>query len=253
MSELFPRAAAKVEAAAGVTLDQGLRSYMLGVYSKVGLGLLAAGGVAYMTASVPEVRDMLFRTSAATGTNRLTGLTPLGSLTIMSPLIVLLFANFALRRPSAFSTGALYWSIVSLMGASMGALVLTFTGMSIASTFLICAAAFGALSLAGYMTRRDLTGLAAFLFVGLAGLLVTLAVNLFLHSPALHFVGNVVGVAVFAGLIACDTQRLKLAYHQMGGDSASRAIATNYGALSLFINFINLFQILLMLMSGDRR
>lgn len=253
MSELHDSYTPQAAAVADMALDRGLRAYMLGIYNKVGLGLILAGALAYITASVPEVRDLLFRTELAPGAPRLTGLTPLGSLVTLSPLFILLFANFALRRASAFSTGLLYWSIVALIGASLGVLILAFTGGSLATTFAATAAAFGGLSLVGYVTRRDLTGFGSFLIMGLVGLLAALAINLFLQSAAVQFAASCAGVLVFAGLIAYDTQRLKMAYYQMGGDQASLAVATNYGALSLFINFINLFQLLLMLMSGDRR
>ncbi len=253
MSDLHNAYTPKMAAVADMALDRGLRSYMLGIYNKVGLGLVLAGALAYVTASVPEVRDLLFRTEIAPGAPRLTGLTPLGSLVTMSPLFLLLFGNFALRRATALSTGVLYWSIVALMGASLGVLVLAFTGASLTTTFAVTAAAFAGLSLVGYTTRRDLTGLGSFMIMGLAGLLAALVINLFLHSSAIQFIASLAGVMIFAGLIAYDTQRLKLAYYQMGGDEAALAVATNYGALSLFINFINLLQVLLMLMSGDRR
>lgn len=253
MSDLHDTYAPEVAPVADMALDRGLRSYMLGIYNKVGLGLVLAAAIAYATASVPEIRDLLFRTTTTPGAPRLAGLTSLGSLVVLSPLVILLFANLALRRPSALSTGALYWSIVALIGASLGVVVLAFTGASITATFAASAAAFGGLSLVGYTTRRDLTGVGSFMIMGLIGVLAALAINLFLQSPAVQFAASCAGVMVFAGLIAYDTQRLKMAYYQLGGDRAALGVATNFGALSLFINFINLFQLLLMLMSGDRR
>ena len=130
--------------------------------------------------------------------------------------------------------------------------MLLYTGGSVATTFLVTATAFGALSLIGYTTKKDLTGFGSFLIMGVWGLIGVSLVNMFLHMPALALMVNIVGVFIFAGLIAFDTQRLKMTYYQLGGDHAQMAVATNYGALSLYINFINLFQFLLSLF-GDRR
>lgn len=240
-------------AEAAPAMDAGLRDYMLGVYAKAALGLALCGATAWLTANVPEVRDLLFRTVTTPGASRLTGLTLLGSLVVFAPVFLLLSAGFFLKAPSAAKTATLYWSVVTLVGASCGTLFLTFTGASIAATFAISAASFGALSLFGYVAQRDLTPLGGFLFMGLIGVIGALGLNLLLHSPLLLYVANMAGVLIFAGLIAYDTQRLKLAYHKLGGDHAERRIATNLGALSLFINFINLFQLLLVMASGERR
>jgi FtsH-binding integral membrane protein len=239
-------------AAATSVVDAGLRRFMLGVYNKVAGGLLLAAGAAYVTASVPAVRDLLFRTVQADGAHRVT-LTFLGAMTAFAPIILLLCSAPALSRPTPLRTGALYWSVVSLVGASMGLLVLTFTGLSIATTLAITALAFGGLSLAGYTTKKDLSAFGGFLTMGVIGLVLTLAANILLRSPAIEFVAGFAGVLIFAGLIAYDTQRLKLMYRQLGGDAGSMAIATDFGALSLFINFVNLFQFLLALVSGERR
>jgi FtsH-binding integral membrane protein len=166
--------------------------------------------------------------------------------------VVLLFSMAAVRNASPRSSGILYWTIVSLIGASLGVLTLVYTGGSIASTFLITATAFGGLSLFGYTTKRDLTGFGSFLMVGVIGLILASLVNLFLHSGPVNFLISVLGVFIFAGLIAYDTQRLKMTYYQLGGDQQAMGVATNYGALSLYINFINLFQFLLSLF-GNRR
>jgi FtsH-binding integral membrane protein len=240
---------ATVEAA----VDAGLRSYMLGIYNKVALGLVLAAGLAHVTATVPTIRALLFRTAARDGAAPLVGLTGAGVVIAFSPVFLLLLSGPLLRRPTALSTGLLYWSLVSLIGASLGLLLLTFTSGSIATTLAVSAAAFGGLSLMGYATRRDLSGLRGFLMMGLIGLVVALVLNIALQSPAIAYVANMAGVLIFAGLIAYDTQRLKMAYHLLGGDQADMSVATNYGALSLFINFINLFQFLLLMMSGERR
>ena len=248
--ETLPREAAAPAVAAAI--DQGLRSYLLAIYSKVALGLVLAGGMAYATSSVPVLRDLMFKAAPAGGASAVQ-FTSLGAMVAFAPIIVLLMSMKALRQPTPRSTGLIYWTVVALFGASMGVMVLSFTGLSIATTLAIAATGFGGLSLYGYSTRKDLTAFGAFLTVGLIGLVGSLALNLFLRSPAIDFVANLLGTFIFAGLIAYDTQRLKTAYYTLGGDEAARGVASNLGALSLFINFLNLFQFLLMMLSGERR
>jgi FtsH-binding integral membrane protein len=157
-----------------------------------------------------------------------------------------------MRNVTPRSSGALYWTIVTLLGASLGWIFLAFTAASVAQTFFITAAAFGGLSLYGYATKKDLSGFGSFLIMGMVGLVLASIVNIFLHSDVLMFVVSVLGVFIFAGLVAFQTQRLKMTYYQLGGDVVGQAVATNYGALSLYLDFINLFQFLLMFM-GNRR
>jgi FtsH-binding integral membrane protein len=233
---------------ADMSVDAGLRTFMLGVYNKVALGLLLSAGLAFLTGSFPPVRDLMFATAA----NGRIGYTPLGMIVAFAPLGVLLISMFAMKNPSPRSAGILYWTIVSLIGAGLGVLSLVYTGTSIFSTFLITAAAFGGLSLFGYTTKKDLTGFGSFLIVGLIGLVIASLVNMFLQNSVMGFIISVVGVLIFAGLIAYDTQRLKISYYHMGGDQAAMGVATNYGALNLYINFINLFQFLLSIF-GSRR
>ena len=235
--------------AADMAVDAGLRAFMLGVYNKVALGLLLSAALAFLTSSVPAVRDLLF---VVTPSGRFGGLTLPGMIVGFAPIGVMLFGMFAIKNATPRSSGMIYWAVVSLIGASLGMWVLVYTGASIASTFLITAAAFGALSLWGYVTKKDLTGLGSFLIIGLFGLIIAGVVNIFLHSPAIAFVVNILGILIFAGLIAYDTQRLKMTYYALGGDQAAMGVATNYGALSLYINFINLFQFLMQFI-GVRR
>jgi uncharacterized protein len=234
---------------ADMSVDAGLRSFMLGVYNKMALGLVLSAALAFVTSQVPAVRDLLFKVTAD---GRFAGYSLLGYVLVFSPLLVMLFGMAALRNANPRTSGIFYWVIVSLIGASLGVLGLVYTGGSIASTFLITAASFGALSLVGYTTKKDLTGMGSFLIMGLFGLILASLVNMFLHLPALAFVVNILGVLIFAGLIAYDTQRLKMTYYQLGGDTGSMAVATNYGALNLYLNFINLFQFLLQF-TGSRR
>jgi FtsH-binding integral membrane protein len=230
-----------------MSVDAGLRSFMLGVYNKVALGLLLSAALAFVTGTFPPVRDLMFNVAGPR-----IGLTPIGMIVAFAPIVILLFSGFSMRNPSPSSASALYWTIVSLIGASLGVVVLLYTGASIATTFLITAASFGALSLVGYTTKKDLTGFGSFLIMGVFGLLIASVVNMFLHSPAIFFIVNILGVFIFAGLIAYNTQRLKMTYYQLGGDEAAMGVATSYGALSLYIDFINLFQFLLSML-GNRR
>ncbi len=232
---------------ADMSVDAGLRSFMLGVYNKVALGLVLSAALAFLTGTYPPVRDLMYVVTAQ-GIK----MTMLGMIVSFAPIVLLLVSGFAIKNPSPASSGAIYWTIVSLIGASLGVVVLLYTGASIAQTFLITAASFGALSLVGYTTKKDLTGFGSFLIMGVIGLLLASVVNIFLKSPGLVFAINALGVLIFAGLIAYDTQRLKMTYYQLGGDKAAMGVATNYGALSLYINFINLFQFLLSFL-GQRR
>ena len=234
--------------AADMSVDAGLRAFMLGVYNKVALGLLLSAAMAYLTGAYPPVRDLMFHTDGYR-----IGLTGLGMVVAFAPLAILLFSGFVMRQITPQSSGVIYWSIVALIGASMGTVVLMYTGASIASTFLITAASFGALSLVGYTTKKDMTGFGSFLIMGLVGLIIAMVVNMFLRSPEMMFIINALGVLIFAGLIAYDTQRLKATYYQLGGDAQALGVATNYGALNLYLDFINLFRFLLYFMGGSRR
>jgi FtsH-binding integral membrane protein len=232
---------------ADMSVDVGLRSFMLGVYNKVGLGLVLSAALAWLTGSFAPVRDMMF-----TVANGRVGYSILGMVVAFAPLAVLLFTGFAQKNVTPKSAGITYWTVVSLIGASLGVLVLRYTGTSIAQTFLLTATAFGGLSLVGYTTKRDLTGMGSFLIMGVWGLLGAMLINIFLQNSMMALIVNVLGVLIFAGLIAYDTQRLKMTYYQLAGNEAGMSVATSYGALSLYLDFINLFQFLLALF-GNRR
>lgn len=231
-----------------MAVDASLRAFMLGVYNKMGLGLMVSAGLAWATASVAPVRDALF----VVADGRLTGYTPVGMVLAFAPLVLLLGSAFLVRSASPRMASLLYWSVVALIGASLGAVALRYTGQSLASTFVITAAAFGALSLYGYTTKRDLSGIGTFLIMGVIGLLIAGVVNIFLQSSLLMLAISGIGVLIFAGLTAHDTQRLKLTYHQLGGDQTAMGAATSFGALSLYLDFVNLFQFLLVFL-GQRR
>ncbi len=234
------------------SIDAGLRSFMLGVYNKLCLGLALAGLIAWVVGNVPEVSRLLFTYLGS----RPTGYTPLGLVVAFAPLAIILFSNFFMSRTTPRASGILYWLLVSLIGASLGVLFLVYAGTQILSAFLVTAAAFGGLSLAGYMTKRSLSGMGSFFIMGAWGLVIagilTFVIPGLYANPMFFFAFNVIGVLIFSGLIAYKTQDLKLTYGALREDGASLAVASNYGALSLFISFINLFQFILALMGGRR-
>ena len=236
-------------ATADMSVDAGLRSFMLGVYNKVAIGLLVSAVLAFITGSYPPVRDLMYQ---ITPDGRLAGFTLLGMIVAFAPLVVLLGSNFVMKNPTSGGASALYWLIVALIGASMGTVVLVYTGASVVQTFLITAAAFGGLSLFGYTTKKDLTGIGSFLIMGVIGLIIAMVVNMFLQSSMMQMIISIAGVLIFAGLIAYDTQRLKMTYYALGGNQNAMGVATSYGALSLYINFINMFQFLLAIFGGRR-
>jgi len=233
---------------ADMSVDAGLRSFMLGVYNKMALGLLLSAGLAWLTADFAPVQQLLY---VVTPEGRLAGFTALGIVVKFLPLVVLIGAMF-MRNPSPRSANIVYWSVVSAIGAGLGVWLLAYTGSSVALTFLITATAFGALSLFGYATKKDLTGFGSFLIMGLWGLVIASLVGMFWHPAGFSFIISVLGVLIFSGLVAYDTQRLKMTYYALGGDTAGMGVATSYGALNLYLNFINLFQFLLQL-TGSRR
>ncbi len=235
-------------ASADMSVDAGLRGFMLGVYNKLALGLVVAGVLAYVTGNVPEVQRLLF----GYGPDGRIGLTMLGMIVQFSPLVMLFGSMFFMKNPTAGGVNLLYWAVVSTIGAGLGILFLRYTGGSLASTFLITAAAFGALSLFGYTTKRDLSPMGTFLIMGVIGLIIASIVNIFLQSGTFYLIISAIGVLLFSGLIAFDTQRLKMTYYQLGGDQQAMGVATGFGALNLFINFINLFQFLLAFTGGRR-
>jgi len=244
----FNRGAARTIPAdrADMSVDAGLRSFMLGVYNKVALGLLLSAGLGYLTGSFAPVRDLMF-----TVANGRVGYSILGMVVAFAPLAIILFSSFT-KNVTPKTAGITYWAVVSAIGASMGVLVLRYTGASIASTFLLTATAFGALSLVGYTTKKNLTGFGSFLIMGAWGLIGAMLINIFLQNSVMALLINVVGLLIFAGLTAYDTQRLKMTYYELGGNQSAMSVATNFGALQLYLDFINMFQFLLALF-GSRR
>ncbi|TAJ63920.1 Bax inhibitor-1/YccA family protein [Brevundimonas sp.] len=234
-------------AAADMSVDAGLRSFMLGVYNKLALGLVLAGALAWVVGNVPAVTSLLY-TQTAEGFS----MTILGMVLQFLPLVLIFGSMFFMKNPTAGGTSLLYWAVVSSMGASLGWVFLRYTGSSVASTFFITAAAFGGLSLFGYTTKKDLSGFGSFLIMAVIGLIIASVVNIFLGSSMLYWIITYAGVLIFSGLIAYDTQRLKMTYYAIGGDKNAMGVATSFGALNLFIDFVNLFLFLLRIFGGNR-
>jgi FtsH-binding integral membrane protein len=250
----FGRAATRADAA---TVDAGLRAYMLRIYNYMVIGLaitgLAALGV-YMGAVTPDAAAAAGRV----GNTYLTSfgvamfVSPLKWLFILAPLAMVFVISFGIQRLSPAAAQTLFWAFAALMGISLSSIFLVYTHTSIVRVFFITAASFGALSLYGYTTKRDLTGMGSFLIMGLFGVIIAMVVNLFLASSMLQFIVSVVGVLVFAGLTAWDTQRLKNEYiYGHAGEGAVAERTAILGALSLYLNFINLFTLLMQLL-GQR-
>ena len=251
----FGRAAGRVDAA---TVDAGLRAYMLRIYNYMSIGLaitgLAALGV-YMAAVTTDPSGDAVRVGKIflTPFGYAMFVSPLKWLFILAPQAMVFAISAGINRLQPATAQMLFWVFSALMGVSLSSIFLVYTHTSIVQVFFITAATFGALSLFGYTTKRDMTGIGSFLFMGLIGVVIASLVNLFLANSMLQFVISVVGVLVFAGLTAYDTQRLKndyiYGYASQGGVMAERAAIT--GALSLYLNFINLFTLLLQLL-GQR-
>jgi FtsH-binding integral membrane protein len=223
------------------TRDAGLRSYMLSVYNYMASGVLLTGIIALLFA--PYAGQVLVGPQG--------GLSGLGWLVILAPLGFVFAMSFGVNRMSTSTLQMLFWGFAAVMGLSMSTLFLAYTGTSIAQTFFATAAAYLGLSLYGYTTKRDLSGFGTFLIMGVVGLLVAMLINLFLQSGTLSLVISGIGVLLFAGLTAYDTQRIKSMYAYVAGtDMMGKTVVM--GALTLYLDFINMFQFLLSFM-GDRR
>ncbi|GHC77623.1 Bax inhibitor-1/YccA family protein [Limoniibacter endophyticus] len=217
--------------------DEGLRKHMLRVYNYMGLGLALTGIVALVVASTPALYVPIFTS-------------PLKWVVMLAPLAFVMFFSFRIHAMSGAQAQAMFWAFCAVMGLSMASIFLVFTGASIARTFFIAATMFGAMSLYGYTTKTDLTKFSSFLIMGLIGVVIASLVNLFMQSSMMQFVISVVGIFVFLGLTAWDTQSIKEQYAENFDAEAQQKIAV-FGALSLYLNFVNIFQLLLSL-TGER-
>ena len=222
--------------------DAGLRSYMLSVYNYMASGVLLTGIVAMLFR--PYAQQVLISQSGR-------GMSGLGWLITLSPLAIVFAMSFGMQRMRTSTLQLLFWAFAGLMGLSMSTLFLVYTGTSIAQTFFATAAAYLGLSLWGYTTKRDLSGIGTFLIMGVVGLLVAMVINMFLHSGTMALLISAIGVLLFAGLTAYDTQRIKsLYFYVQGTEMAGKTVVM--GALQLYLDFINMFQFLLSFM-GNRR
>ena len=248
MAEMYKGNLAGRAGAAQAELDQGLRSHMLSVYNYMTSGVLLTGISAYLLANT-SLRDVFFAESMVRPGHFAPNL--LGMIAMFAPLGLALFFGMRIHKMSVATAQAVFWVFAAVMGVSIASILLQYTGASVARVFFISAASFGGLSLYGYTTKRSLSGFGSFLIMGLIGLLVASIVNIFLASSALQFAISVIGVLVFAGLTAYDTQRIKDLYSE-SYDSASLGKLAISGALTLYLDFINLF-IMLMQLFGQRR
>lgn len=227
-------------------IHEGLRAYMLRVYNYMASGLLLSGIIAFAVANSGLI-NLFFRVDEA---GRLAGYTGLGMISMFVPLGLILFMSFTWQKRAAGTMQVLYWLFVGTMGIGLSTILLTYTGVSVARTFMITAAAYAGLSLYGYTTKKDLSGMGTFLLMGLIGLIVAMIVQVFWPSGIMGFIIPVVGVLIFAGLTVYDTQRIKSGYFAVEGSGAEEHTAI-MGAVALYLNFINLFQFLLMFL-GNR-
>lgn len=231
-------------------IDEGLRAYMLGVYNYMTLGLALTGLVALGTFMLANPQFVGGKLVALSPFGQMLYTTPLRWVVILSPLAFVFFMGARANVMSAATARNLFLAFSAVMGLSMSSLLLVFTGVSVARVFFITAAAFGGLSLYGYMTKRDLSAFGSFLVMGVWGLVIAGLVNLFLQSSGLQFALSILSVLIFSGLTAWDTQNIKDMYYEGDGYELAQKKSV-FGALSLYLDFINMFQSLLYLF-GDR-
>lgn len=221
---------------AGAEYDQGLRSYMLGIYNYMAIALAITGLLALVTAqyatSNPAFAQAIYQS-------------PLRWIIMFAPLAFVLVLSFGIHKMSTGTALMTFFAYSAVMGVSISWIFLVYSLGSVAQTFFVTAAAFLSLSLYGYTTKRNLSAMGSFLMMGLFGLIIASIVNIFMASSALHFAISVIGVLIFAGLTAWDTQRLKLEYDYVAGNAAAMGRASIMGALSLYLDFVNMFMFLL--------
>ena len=232
-------------------IHEGLRTYMLSVYNFMGSGVLLTGLVALMIFKFAVVTDLA---------GNITGLTAFGNsiynsslmwVVALAPLGIVMYMSFGINNMSASRAQTVFWIFAALMGASLSSIFVVYTGTSISRVFFITAGTFGAMSIYGYTTKKDLTSIGSFLIMGLIGIIIASIVNIFLKSSAMHFVISVLGVLIFVGLTAYDTQKIKNMYLESDGNEVMSKKAI-MGALTLYLDFINLF-IMLLRFFGQRR
>ena len=246
MAEFDRPTIASARAGTAAAIDQGLRSYMLKVYNYMGVGLVLTGLVAYGSFAMA-----IDPSGNLTAFGQAIYLSPLKWVIMLAPLGFVLVLSFGVNKLSVPAMQALFWVFAAVMGLSLSSIFAVYTGGSIAKVFFISAAMFGGMSLYGYTTKRDLTAIGSFLVMGLWGLIIASVVNLIWPSGVLGFAISVVGVVVFLGLTAWDTQKIKESYSE-GHGAEVLAKGAIMGALSLYLDFINLFLMLLRLFGNSR-
>ncbi|MBY5456136.1 Bax inhibitor-1/YccA family protein [Rhizobium beringeri] len=229
----------------GEMIDQGLRAYMLKVYNLMALGLAITGVAAYLSF------QFAFANGELTAFGQAIYVSPLKWVVILAPLALVFFLSFRINTMTVAAAQTTFAVYAALVGLSLSSIFLIYTGQSVVQTFFVTAASFGALSLYGYTTKRNLSAMGSFLIMGLFGLIIASIVNIFLASSAVQFAISVLGVLIFAGLTAYDTQRIKELYLE-ADDVAVAGRKAIMGALTLYLDFINLFMFLLQFM-GNRK
>ncbi len=238
-------------------IDQGLRTYMLTVYNYMAGGVALTGLVAFAMVSMLTTNDSSLAVAKLRNGIMLTEMgstiygSPIRWVIMLAPLAFVFYLSFQVYKMSVGAAQISFWLFAAVMGASLSSIFLVYTGQSIVQVFFVTAAAFAGLSLYGYTTKKDLTGWGSFLIMGLIGIILAALVNLFLQSSALQFAISAIGVLVFAGLTAYDTQQIKDGYYEVAGNAELAAKTAIMGALNLYLDFINMFQSLLYLF-GDR-
>lgn len=238
-------------------IDEGLRAYMLKVYNLMALGLAITGVAALGTMMLATTSDPASAVATLGNGTMLTNFgailygSPLKWVVMLAPLAVVFFLSFRIHTMSVSAAQTAFWVYAGLVGLSLSSIFLVFTAQSVTQTFFVTAAAFGALSLYGYTTKRDLTAMGSFLIMGVFGLIIAMVVNIFLQSSAMQFAISAIGVLIFSGLTAYDTQKIKEMYFE-GDDVLVGGRKAIMGALTLYLDFINLFTFLLQFL-GDRR
>lgn len=231
-----------------VAYDMGLRAYMLKIYNYMASALALTGIVALLAANSPAFVEALYNVQGG----RIVGMSALGWLVAIAPLGLVFLLGYKINSLSASAAQGIFWAYAGLVGLSLTSIFLMYTGESIARTFFVTAGTFGAMSLYGYTTKKDLTGFGSFLIMGVIGLLIASIVNIFMQSSALSFVISALGVLIFTGLTAYDTQKIKHMYYEVAGNTEAMAKASIMGALNLYMDFINIFVHLLRFI-GERR
>jgi uncharacterized protein len=235
MAELQNPYVTRTAGQTAVAIDEGLRTHMLRVYNYMASAVLLSGIVAYLVANT-ALAGIVFGT-------------PLKWVVMLAPLAFVMVLSFGIHKLSFFSAQAIFWAFAATMGASLASILLVFTGASVARVFFITAGLFGAMSLYGYTTKADLSKFGTFLMMGLIGIVLASLVNIFVGSTAMQFAISVIGVLVFTGLTAYDTQRIKEEYVEHLGEETLSKMAL-MGALSLYLDFVNLFTMLMQLLGA---